>query len=496
MHIMLKHLLSVLLLLTCALSATPVATYGPCKESATDPIRLKIIETTITVKGKPSAVFEVVAQNGSKILYRQEGECFNVIVENKTSVPTSLHWHGLILPTLEDGVPFLNQAPILPGMTYPYNFKVVQTGSYYAHSHFGLQEQKLMSIPIILTPKENSLYRDVVVFLEDFTFKRIKEVWQGLRKQYIAMAKEKGPEWKPDLMLKMSGPPDLIDVEYDAFLANRKTLDAPDIMNVYPGEDVRLRLINASSSTGFHISLGGLSGKVIAVDGNPIEPIPFDHFPLATAQRMDVIVTIPQKGGAFPILAQGQGTNMAAGIILKTDGAKAPSLSIQQQTTAGAITNAIEKNLRPFAPLQSKPVDRTLVVELEGNMKFYTWALNQKVWPNIQPLTVKEGERVEMSFVNKTGMAHPMHLHGHVFQVVEIDGQKFSGAVRDTVLVMPQQTVKVQFDANNPGIWALHCHISYHMWAGMFTVLQYEGFTPPYFPAETILKYSQIYGGY
>ncbi|MBS0653942.1 MAG: multicopper oxidase domain-containing protein [Verrucomicrobia bacterium] len=493
---MLKQLLSVLLLLTCALSATPVATYGPCKETAAEPIRLKIIETTITVKGKPATVFDVLAPNDSRILTRKEGECFNVLVENKTSRPTSLHWHGFILPTLEDGVPFLNQSPILPGKTYPYNFKVVQTGTYYAHSHFGLQEQKLMSIPILLLPQENALYRDIVVFLEDFTFKSLKEVWQGLRKQYIAMAKEKGSGWKPDLMMKASGPPDLFDVQYDAFLANRKTLEAPDVMTVYPGEEVRLRLINASSSTDFHISLGGLSGKVIAVDGNPVEPIPFDRFPLATAQRMDVIVTIPKEGGAFPILAQGQGTNMVAGIILKTNGAKIPSLSMQMQTTAGAITNAIETKLRPFSPLQPKPVDRTLVVELEGNMKFYTWALNQKVWPDIQPLSVKEGERVEISFVNKTGMSHPMHLHGHVFQVVEIDGKRFSGAVRDTVLVMPQQTVKVQFDANNPGIWALHCHIAYHMWAGMFTVLQYEGFTPPYFSPDAIQKYSRIYGGY
>lgn len=485
-----------LLFTTYALSATPTATYGPCKETASEPLRLKIIETTITVKGKPSTIFDVLAPNDSRILTRKEGECFNVLVENKTSRPTSLHWHGLILPTLEDGVPFLSQAPILPGKTYPYNFKVVQTGTFYAHSHFGLQEQKLMSIPLLLLPQENLLYRDIVVFLEDFTFKSLKEVWQELRKQYIAMTKEKGPGWKPDLMMKMSGPPDLYDVQYDAFLANRKTLEAPDVMTVYPGEEVRLRLINASSSTGFHISLGGLSGKVIAVDGNPVEPIPFDQFPLATAQRMDVIVSIPKEGGEFPILAQGQGTNMAAGIILKTIGSKTPSLFMQQQTTAGAITNTIETKLRPFSPLQPKPIDRTLVVELEGNMKFYTWALNQKIWPDIQPLSVKEGERVEMSFVNKTGMSHPMHLHGHVFQVVEIDGQKFSGAVRDTVLVMPQQTVKVQFDANNPGIWALHCHIAYHMWAGMFTVLQYEGFSPPYFSPETIQKYSQIYGGY
>jgi FtsP/CotA-like multicopper oxidase with cupredoxin domain len=91
----------------------------------------------------------------------------------------------------------------------------------------------------------------------------------------------------------------------------------------------------------------------------------------------------------------------------------------------------------------------------------------------VPPLPIAEGERVELVMVNQTPMPHPMHLHGHEFQVVEIDGERFSGAVRDTVLVRPRGRVVVAFDANNPGWWAFHCHLLYHLEAGMFTTFRY-----------------------
>jgi FtsP/CotA-like multicopper oxidase with cupredoxin domain len=135
-----------------------------------------------------------------------------------------------------------------------------------------------------------------------------------------------------------------------------------------------------------------------------------------------------------------------------------------------------ERQFRALVPLSSRPIDRRLVVNLEGDMAKYVWKLNGREWPNVTPLPVRRGERVEMVFVNKTMMAHPMHFHGHVFQVTEIAGQTLSGAKRDTVMVLPKQTVKVQFDADAPGVWMLHCHILYHEFGGMATTVQYEGF--------------------
>ncbi|WP_420421953.1 multicopper oxidase family protein [Simkania sp.] len=486
----------ILPLLFCISSfcSEPTGTYGPCKKAGSDASPIQIIEKQITVNGRSSKVYGIEPN----VIYKTDGGCFNAIVENQTSVPTTLHWHGLILPVKEDGVAYVTQPPIPPGKSQPYNLEVVQAGTFWTHSHYGLQEQKLMAAPLILLTKEKERYKNIILFFEAFTFKSIDTVWQGLRKEFVEMAATKGANWLPPLDVKTSkfGAEDLNDVDFDAFLTNQKTLDNPPVYTVNPGETVRLRLINGSVGSGFHISLGNLRGEVIAVDGSDVDPIHHSHFPLATAQRVDVLVTIPETGGAFPILAQCQGTNMVTGAILKTPKAEVPKLSLTTKATVGAISNAFEKELHAKNPLPSKKPDRTLNVKLQGNMKYYVWAINDHVWPNNQPLFVKEGERVEIVFSNETSMAHPMHFHGHVFQVMEIDGVQFSGAMRDTILVMPNQTVKVQFDANNPGIWALHCHISYHLWAGMFTVVQYDGYTPPYFPQKEIVDYSRIYGGY
>lgn len=472
--------------------------YGDCKAVNDQATQLKIIETEIEVLGKSSKVYEIVHNDGSKVIEKTKGECFNLVVDNQTSVPTTLHWHGLVLPVLEDGVAFVTQAPIPPGTKYPYNFEIVQAGTYYMHSHYGVQEQRLMVAPLILVEKEKSPYRSIVILFEDFSFTSPKDIWLGLRKNFMEKVKTEGKNWLPNLLVpkKKYAPNDLNDVQYDTYLTNRKTLITPQIETVSPGETVRLRFINGSASSAFLVKLGALKGTIIAVDGHPTEPIDFDEFPIATSQRVDALVTLPKEGGAFPILAQAQGTHMRTGLILKTAETKTPNLPLTTTASIGAISNHFEKELRAKNPLKPRKVDRVLKAELGGNMKYYTWAINGHVWPNDQPLFVKEGERVELEFINKTNMSHPMHLHGHFFQVVEINGVRFEGAIRDTILVMPFETVKVIFDANNPGVWAMHCHILYHLWGGMFTVIQYEGYTPPKFTKQQILDYSRVYGGY
>lgn len=469
------------------------ASYGNCKEADR---KVRIVERDLVVNGRSSKVFELLDEEGSPIIKRTEGECFNVFLENQTTVPTTIHWHGLVLPVAEDGVAYVTQPPIPPGKSQSYNFEVVQAGSYWAHSHYGIEEQKLMAVPLILLPKKKDKMRDIILFMEDFSFRTPEEIWKTLRKDFVASGK--GPDWIPNLEppKKAHAPIDINDVEYDAYLTNRKTLEDPDIYQVKPGEKIRLRIINGSATSNFHVFMGELKGDVVAVDGEAVEPLPAEEFPIATAQRVDVIVTIPRKGGVFPVVSQEQGTKMLTGVVLTTEKGSPPKRSSTAKVSIGAITNHFEKLLRAKNPLAKRAVNRKLDVILEGNMKFYVWAINHLVWPNNQPLYVKEGERVEISFVNKTSMAHPMHLHGHVFQVVEIDGDRFSGAMRDTVLVMPNQTVKVIFDANNPGIWAMHCHILYHLWGGMFTVVQYEGYTPPKFTKQQVVDYSRIYGGY
>jgi FtsP/CotA-like multicopper oxidase with cupredoxin domain len=134
----------------------------------------------------------------------------------------------------------------------------------------------------------------------------------------------------------------------------------------------------------------------------------------------------------------------------------------------------LESSLRAAAPLKPRAADRSYTLNLTGSMEGYRWSINDVAWsPEVPPLSIVNGERVELFLVNRTRMAHPVHLHGHPFQVVAIGESRFAGAVRDTVLVPPKTTVTVAFDADNPGWWPLHCHLLYHQNAGMFTTLRY-----------------------
>jgi FtsP/CotA-like multicopper oxidase with cupredoxin domain len=173
-------------------------------------------------------------------------------------------------------------------------------------------------------------------------------------------------------------------------------------------------------------------------------------------------------------------------VLLATPGAKIPkqSLGIRAQKTMGGLDNTQEIRLIAKEPLPDKPVQRSLPSVLGGNMETYTWTINGTPYPNRNSLNVKEGERVELVISNTTGMSHPMHLHGHVFEVTEIDGRKIAGARRDTILIPPKSTIKVAFDANNPGVWAYHCHILYHLATGMFTVLKYENADTKYWKPD------------
>jgi FtsP/CotA-like multicopper oxidase with cupredoxin domain len=275
----------------------------------------------------------------------------------------------------------------------------------------------------------------------------------------------------------MGNKPDLTDVTYDAFLANRRSLTDPEVVRVTEGEGVRLRVINMSSSSNYFVSTGQLGVQAIAVDGEDIVPLPGTRFELGVAQRIDLRVQIPRGGGAYPVIAQAEGTDGQAGIVLATGGAALPTLSPKASRVAGALTNQQEAKLRALHPLARRPIDRRLRVTLGGDMMTYVWSLNGQVWPKITPLEVKRGERVEIAFENRTPMTHPMHLHGHVFQVMSLGGPAVLGARRDTVLVAPKQTVKVELDALYPGYWMIHCHLLYHQAAGMMTVLHYQGFT-------------------
>ena len=471
--------------------------------SQQETVKLFVRESPITVQGKTLKVTELTQTNGAEGYGPEQAKGFHVEVVNQLPVPTSIHWHGLVLPNLMDGVPFVTQDPIPPGASHRYDFPLKQNGSYWMHSHYALQEQQLLSAPmVILSPTQSKVAdAEFTIMFSDFSFTNPQDILKRLMGKTDQMkGKAQKKEMSDGKAMNTSGQkqslvvqqwdeaskrlvsrdvpaalPD-VDVKYDALLANRRTIDNPEVFEVKPGQNVLLRLMGAASATNFFIDTGALDATIIATDGEPVQPLKGNFFQLSTAQRLDLLVTIPQTGDVFPILALAEGSSLQTGMLLATPGAKASKeqFAIQTQKTMGGLDNTQEIRLKAKQPLPDKPVQRSLPSVLGGNMTTYTWTINGAPYPNRNSLNVKEGERVELVISNTTGMSHPMHLHGHVFEVTEIDGQKIIGAKRDTILVPPKSTIKVVFDADNPGVWAYHCHILYHLATGMFTVVKYE----------------------
>ena len=460
--------------------------------AADDATRLRVETHVIEVDGKAATVLGVRQPDGTPGLTIAANRRFQVELENRLQEDTLIHWHGLLPPYQQDGVPGISQPALPPGQRYAYDFALGHPGTYWMHSHQGLQEQRLLAAPLIVTdPAEAGLdEQPVVVLLGDFSFKDPAEILAGLRQRPAAGGSTAGSGSMAGMTMDGSGSMagmkmdgsgsmagmtmDLNDVDYDAYLANERTLADPEIVRVEPGGRVRLRLINGGSGTNFVIDCGALTASLVAVDGEPVVPVAGSRFDLALAQRIDLRLTLPPGGGAFPILALREGDRARTGIVLATPGATVTRLAAKGETPAGRLTLELEQHLRPRDPPAPRPADRRLPLDLTGDMAAYRWGFNGKEYPDGSPLAVAKGERVEVEMRNRTGMSHPMHLHGHVFQVVAIDGKRFAGALRDTVLVPPQRAVTIAFDADNPGRWAFHCHVLYHMEVGMFTTVAYD----------------------
>ncbi|HHF7372708.1 multicopper oxidase family protein [Legionella bozemanae] len=459
---------------------------------------LIIKKIPLTVDGKSTEVFKIEQPDGTWGYQGIKGQYFDAVVKNTTDSPTVVHWHGLILPNSQDGVPYVTQAPIPAGGESHYHFKLRQAGTYWMHSHFDLQVQNFLSAPfIIYEPNEKNKEKDVVLFLGDFSYKKPATLLYELKNKGTVPLKTMGDMQQKTPMNNNSMKkttlrtikPDLNDVAYDAFLTNYHTLSNPEVIPVHSGEVVRLRIIDGAAMTNFFINLGKLQGKAIAVDGQPIKEIPGNQFQLAVGQRIDILIKIPEGEGAYPILAQGAGTQLQTGLILSTPGASKISVSEKASTLAGGLNNEQEFKTHSLAPLPVKQPKQTLTVTLDGDMMNYIWKMNNQAWPNITPLSVDKNKRIEIVIMNKTGMAHPMHLHGHFFEVTEIDGKPLkNGPMRDTVLVLPNSTVKIQFDTDNPGNWMFHCHMLYHEATGMMTFINYKGIKIPDYKKDTFRK--------
>jgi FtsP/CotA-like multicopper oxidase with cupredoxin domain len=446
---------------------------------AAAPRRFTAEKRVLEVAGKAAPVLGL--STGAPVAHFAKGDAFLVTLDNGLGEPTLIHWHGLQPPSAQDGMPGLSQPPLPPGKSYDYDFPLNRSGTFWMHSHVGFQRSKLLAAPLIISdPADKGRdEQEVVVFLIDFSFRAPEAIFADLTGGKGAMpGMDHGAMAGMDhgSMPGMGGgmAMDINDIDFDAYLANDRSLDDPAIERVAPGGKVRLRIINGSSATNFWIDLGALSGELIAVDGDPIVARQGRRFPIAMAQRLDIRLALPGGEGAYPILALREGAAERTGIVLATKSARVSKLAVKADAATKPLGTAFEETLTAAQPLTARKPDRTLVANLTGDMERFQWSINGKPFGEDTPFRVRRGERVALVMRNRTGMSHPMHLHGHDFQVVEIGARRLSGARRDTVLVPAMGTVTVVFDAVNPGKWAFHCHNEYHMMAGMMTSVQYE----------------------
>jgi FtsP/CotA-like multicopper oxidase with cupredoxin domain len=457
----------------------------PADPQATPPgTVIRAMKRTLEINGKAANVLGLLQPNGTQGLTTTENELFQVTIENQLPELTAIHWHGLHPPNNEDGVPGVTQPPIRAGASVFYNFPVKPAGTHWMHSHQGLQEVQLLAAPLIVhDPADRARdLQEVVVMLGDFSFTSPNEIYANLRskagKDKPPMKGSSGQAKAP--MKPMAMKPDANDVNYDAYLANDQTLLDPEVVKVEKGGRVRLRIINSASGTNYFLDLGSLTGELIATDGMPVKPFRASRFPIAIAQRLDIVLEIPRDGGAFPILALRELAKEQTGIILATAGATVSKIPTSGSSPTGLLTLEQESQLSAVHSLSQRTPTVTTMLRLQGNMSRYQWMINDVAFNVENPsaekaqVLVKCGQRAAIEFVNETPMSHPMHLHGHTFQVVAINGKRYSGPLRDTVLVPGNTNVTVELDAMNPGLWYVHCHILWHLAAGMAALLQYQ----------------------
>lgn len=444
--------------------------------AARDVTRLTVDTRVLEVKGRPAKVYGLDAAEGKQGFNFDAGQSIRLSLTNRLAEPTLVHWHGQTPPTEQDGVPMLSQAPLAPGESYAYDFRP-RAGTHWMHSHVGLQEQKLLAAPMIVRSRADVAAdeQEHVVLLHDFTFRDPAEILAELKAGGGDHAAHSGGGMSgmDHSQMAMPAPGAMLnDITFDAFLANDRTLDDPEVVKVEKGGRLRLRIINGAAASNMWVDLGGLEGELIAVDGNEIEPVREKVFPLGIAQRADIRLALPGESGAWPILFRPEGTMKRTGIVLVAGDGQITKIP-EDGDMAPAVDLAMELALRALKGLPPEPVTRTEMVMLTGGDKDYVWGLNGKASMHDTLFSVRHGERIAIMMHNMTAMSHPMHLHGHHFQVVDINGRKIKGAMRDTVLVPPNAAVTVVFDADNPGSWAFHCHHVYHMNAGMMGAIAY-----------------------
>ncbi|NID16692.1 copper resistance system multicopper oxidase [Luteibacter yeojuensis] len=522
--------------------AVATASMPRMRELSGSEFDLNIGRSAVDFTGRARTAVTVDGGVPGPVLRWKEGDMVSLLVRNGLDVTSSIHWHGLIVPADQDGVPGLSFDGIPAGGSHTYRFAVRQSGTYWYHAHSRFQEQSGLYGAIVIEPRDGERYpadREHVVLISDWSDEDPERIYANLRSRsgmynygrptladFLRDARAKGFD---DAMamrrmwnrMRMD-PTDLADISAASYtyLVNGNTPAANWTGLFRPGERVRLRLINGSSNSIFDLRVPGLRLRVIAADGQDVLPVEVDELRLSAAETYDVLVE-PTEDRAYTIFAQSiDRSGYARATLAPRTGMSAavPSLDTRRRLAMrdmmgsmaedsgdhGAMAMASHArteygpgvDMRVDMPrtnlddpgvglrerthrvltyadlrtvggaLDPREPARTIELHLTGNMERYAWSFDGLKFSQAKPMHFRQGERLRLRLVNDTMMNHPIHLHG-MWSEVESPGGAFQ-VRKHTVNVQPAQQVSYAVTADNPGHWAFHCHMLYHMEAGMF----------------------------
>ncbi|MDT0549491.1 multicopper oxidase family protein [Streptomyces lonegramiae] len=450
---------------------------GPVRE-----FRLTATATSFDLGGRTVKTWAYGDELPGRPIRVTAGDTLAVRLANHLPHSTTMHWHGIALRNDMDGVPGVTQPPIKAGASFDYRFTVPDPGTYWFHPHSGVQLDRGLYAPLIVDDPREPLEYDLewLVVLDDWVDgvdgSTPDAVLAELGGGMAGHGDDPEEHHEPD----RSGPSrrlvgarsrllegDPGDVDYPYYLVNGRTPEDPRTFRAKPGDRIRIRIINAGGDTAFRVALGGHTMTVTHTDGFPVEHTDTDTLLLGMAERYDVLVTA--EDGVFPLTALAEGKGHTAQALLRTsDSATAPRPTVRPKELDGRLITADRLKAAEDVRLRPRDPDRTIRLRITGSMKRYDWAINGKPYDPAQRYPVRQGERVRLSFINGTDMWHPMHLHGHTFQLPD------GGPRKDTTILLPHHKVNVDFDAENPGLWMIHCHNVYHSESGLMTILGYR----------------------
>jgi FtsP/CotA-like multicopper oxidase with cupredoxin domain len=462
---------------------------------------------------------------GPQLRWR-EGDTITVRVKNRLSVPTSVHWHGVLVPADMDGVPGVSFAGIPAGETFEYRFRVNQSGTYWYHSHSRFQEQVGLYGPIVIEPRRGERHpadREHVILLSDWTDMDPEHLYRILKLDseyfnfgqrtavdFVESARREGlkaalAERRMWNRMRMN-PTDLADVSGATYtyLMNSSTPAGNWTGLFKPGERVRLRIINGSSMSFFDVRVPGLELEVVAADGQDITPVKVDEFRIAAGEVYDVMVS-PREDRAYTIFAQSiDRSGYARGTLAPRPGMRAevPKMDARALLTMDDMGMGDSSSMGPMVdsmasdprtdlddpgvglrdngrrvltyadlrtldgPIDSRMPGREIVLHLTGHMERFVWSFDGRKFSESQPLYFDYGERLRLVLINDSMMNHPIHLHGMWGEVESPAGEVIFR--KHTINVQPAQRISYRVTADAIGRWAYHCHLLYHMEAGMF----------------------------